>query len=98
MSNIDQHDPQTPEEWQWAIDMGRALELIDAAQQYGLVTGGPAVKHDRVAELTERAAKLGIVPHDDKYCIDMYLSENDNTPPRLAPGYRNPQLGRFGAG
>lgn len=55
-------DPHTPHEWQQAADAADFLLLLDAAQQYGLITGGEGVHVDRCTQILERAADRGIFP------------------------------------
>lgn len=55
-------DPQTPDEWQAAVDGADFLLFIDSAQQYGLITGGEGVNVDRCVEILERGADQGIFP------------------------------------
>lgn len=55
-------DPQTPDEWRAAIDAADFLLLLDAARQYGVITGGPVVAVDRCIEILERGADLGFFP------------------------------------
>ncbi len=58
-------EPQTPQEWQEAIDTAEVLVRLDAARQYGLVTGGPAVNVSRCEELLRRGEALGYTPTAD---------------------------------
>jgi len=55
-------DPQTPDEWQAAVDADDFLLLVDSAQQYGLITGGEGVNVERCVALLERGADQGIFP------------------------------------
>jgi len=55
-------DPRSPDEWQDAVDSADVLLLIDAAQQYGLVTGGPKVNIARCNELLAAGAEGGVFP------------------------------------
>jgi hypothetical protein len=55
-------DPQTPQEWQEAADTAHILLAIDAARQYGLVTGGPELNEQRCIEILLRAEALGFKP------------------------------------
>lgn len=59
-------DPQTPEQWQEAIDAADFLILVDAAVQYGLVEmgGGGAVNVDRCLDILLRGAEMGIYPSE----------------------------------
>lgn len=58
-------DPQTPAEWQEAIDVAKFFLALDDARLYGLVRGGPEVDADRCVELLERGAAMGITPSPD---------------------------------
>jgi hypothetical protein len=59
-------DPKTPEEWQAAVDGAHFLLCVDAARQYGLITGGPTVHADRCVEILERGKLLGYEPKEIK--------------------------------
>ncbi len=67
------HDPQTPVEWQEAVDVAHMLLTIDSARQYGLIKGGPAVNVDRCAEIIKRGAALGFVPAPIDQLAQRYL-------------------------
>jgi hypothetical protein len=58
-------NPATRKEWQDAVDAAAGAITLEAARQYGLVTGGPEVNMARCDEIIERAAKLGIQPSPD---------------------------------
>jgi hypothetical protein len=55
-------DPESPPEWRAAAACADALLHLDAARQYGLVTGGPGVDVDRCLDLLARAKARGIEP------------------------------------
>jgi DNA-binding XRE family transcriptional regulator len=55
-------DPQTPDEWQAAVETADFLLLLDSAIQYGLVVGGPTIDADRCLDLLHRGASRGIYP------------------------------------
>lgn len=57
--------PGTPAEWQDAADAAHFFLLLDAARQYGLVTGGPGVNVDRCVAILDLAAARGIRPRPD---------------------------------
>lgn len=57
-------DPQTPEQWRMAAAMAQACIVLDAARQYGLVTGGPGVNLNRCLEVVARAKARDIVPSE----------------------------------
>lgn len=54
-------DPQTPQEWQAAVDSAELFLLIDSAKRYGLITG-PKVNADRCDEILSRGRRLGYSP------------------------------------
>jgi hypothetical protein len=58
-------DPETRGEWQDAVDAAHALLAVDAAKQYGLVTGGPTVNVERCTDVLRRGALMGIQPNAD---------------------------------
>lgn len=62
-------DPLTNEEWQDAADWAELLLLIDSAQKYGLITGGPKANVDRCVEILGQAKRRGITPttHTDEH-------------------------------
>lgn len=60
-------DPQTPEEWQVAVDGANAALLVDSARQYGLITGGPIVNVERCIEILERGKALGYLPKEIEF-------------------------------
>ena len=67
-------EPNTPEEWQTAVDAADALLRLDAARTYGLVTGGPEVDAERCWELIYRAQEEhGIQPSED--AVERLLAE-----------------------
>ena len=55
-------DPQTPEEWQEAVNAAEFLLLIDSARQYGLIEGGPKVNGRRADAILDRGRRLGYLP------------------------------------
>lgn len=58
-------EPETPEEWQEAVDAAKAMLEIDDARKYGLVRGGPPVDVARIEEILERGKQLGYTPAPD---------------------------------
>lgn len=58
-------DPETPEEWQTAVDTAHGLLAVHSARAYGLIAGGPIVDVDRCAEIIRRGADQGITPSVD---------------------------------
>jgi hypothetical protein len=57
-SRIRGHDPESPAEWQEAVDTAHFLLLLDSARQYGLVEGGPAVDIERCEAILKRGAEM----------------------------------------
>jgi hypothetical protein len=55
-------DPQTPAEWQQAVDAAAGLRAIEDCRMYGLITGGPKGNPERCDEILDRGAELGITP------------------------------------
>lgn len=55
-------DPESPAEWQDAVEWAETGLLQESAIAYGLVTGGPTVNADRCVEILKRGAALGYVP------------------------------------
>ncbi len=55
-------NPQTPEEWQNAVDAADALLHIHSAVCYGLVTGAPTINVERCEQLLENARRRGVTP------------------------------------
>lgn len=58
-------DPQTPYEWQEAVDMADVLLQVDAARAYGLVKGGPPVDVARCEQILADGRARGIHPSPD---------------------------------
>jgi hypothetical protein len=54
--------PQTPAEWQEAVNQAHFWLLVDSARQYGLITGGPEVNLNRCEEILEKGKAQGIEP------------------------------------
>lgn len=57
-------DPRSPDEWQSVVDSADVLLLIDSAQQYGLVVGGPKVNIARCNEMLAAGAEGGFFPSE----------------------------------
>lgn len=58
-------EPQTPEEWQTAVELADYYLRLDAERQYGLVFGGQAVDVDRCAEILQLGESIGVIPRPD---------------------------------
>ena len=65
LSRVKAVSPQTPEEWQTAVDAAEGALALDSCRQYGLVTGGPKVNVNRCCEIIDAGRKRGIVPSPD---------------------------------
>lgn len=57
-------DPDTPEQWQEAVDMAKSLLMVHSAKSYGLVAGGPNVNVERCEQLLRDGARIGFIPDD----------------------------------
>lgn len=55
-------EPNSPAEWQGAVDVAYVMLLIDSAKLYGLVSGGPEVNVERAQDIIRRGEELGVVP------------------------------------
>ncbi len=58
-------DPDTPEQWQEAVDAAYVVMSIDSARKYGLIVGGPEIDEERCLETIRRGALYGIAPSAD---------------------------------
>ena len=68
-------DPETPEEWQYAVTAAHVLVMIDSAKKYGLVRGGPVINVDRCEWLLMEGRALGYEPREDDETIRAVLAE-----------------------
>jgi hypothetical protein len=79
-------DPETPSEWQDAVDGAHAALALHAAHEYGLIArveyGGPrdgmeigdaGVNVERCEEILIRGAEMGYTPSED--AIERFVSE-----------------------
>ena len=57
-----ERDPQTPAEWQEAVDAAAFFLALQSCRLYGLITGGPNVDADRCQEILKRGKALGVAP------------------------------------
>ena len=63
MSDVDAPQlPQSPEEWQEAVDLAHGFIAIESARAYGLVQGGPRCDVGRCEEILTRGADRGYTP------------------------------------
>lgn len=58
-------DPETPKQWQTAVDGAAGALALHAARLYGLVQGGPQVHVRRCLEILEQGKARGITPRAD---------------------------------
>lgn len=65
--------PHTPTEWQAAVDAAEACLCLDAARQYGLVTGGAVVNVARAVDLLRAGKVRGFEPAPD--AIERFIAE-----------------------
>jgi hypothetical protein len=62
MSKKTKRDPQTPKEWQEAVDTAAGLRALHDVQLYGLIDGISDVNLKRCAYILEQGANRGIQP------------------------------------
>lgn len=68
--------PRTVAEWQYAADLAELCLSLDAARQFGLVTGGPTFNLDRIDWLLEQAeARHGITPAPSDELLGRFIAE-----------------------
>lgn len=70
--------PQTPAEWQAAVDLAYACLLLDRARQFGLVTALPRVNVPRCEEVLALGRARGFEPANE--AVDRLLAEVKNRP------------------
>jgi hypothetical protein len=70
-------DPQTPAEWQDAVDAAHAALALESARMYGLVEGGPQVNVDRCVEIVDAGKERGVTPRDD--AVERFIRDVDGT-------------------
>lgn len=71
-------EPESPAEWQEALDAAMASRLLADCKMYGLIEGGPNVNVSRCDEIIERAQALGLRPskRDVELAIEMVREIN----------------------
>lgn len=69
--------PQSPAEWQHAVDAAEFYLLFDSARQYGLVAGGPVINAERCSDLLIRGAALGYQPAPHHTLVARFLARGD---------------------
>ncbi len=55
-------NPQTPEEWQQAVDTAAGARVVADCLMYGLLQGGPRINVRRCDQILARGKKRGITP------------------------------------
>lgn len=72
-------DPQPNDEWQDAVDLASTCLAIDAARQYGLVTGGSEINVERCAEIVAAGAARGITPSEGhiERCMERIVADQE---------------------
>ena len=80
-------DPETPNEWQLAVDAADACLALDAARQYGLVAGGPKVDVERALWIVAQGKLRGIQPRPDaiKNFLAEIMRQDLGLPPKTPP-------------
>ncbi|HEV8502513.1 MAG TPA: hypothetical protein VGR63_13110 [Casimicrobiaceae bacterium] len=70
-------DPQNDAEWREAMAAAHACLALDAAREYGLVTGGPGINVRRCEEMIRRGEARGVrlTESDIDHAIDHLISE-----------------------
>lgn len=58
-------EPETDVDWQEAADAAHGALVLDAAREYGFVTGGPKVNVERCERVLSAAKTRGITPARD---------------------------------
>lgn len=58
--------PDTPAEWQEAVDLADAMLVVHSARCYGLIAGGPKIDPDRCDDLLREARSRGFRPRPDE--------------------------------
>ena len=78
-------DPQTPEEWQQAVDAAAGARALADCMMYGLITG-PGIDVARCDEILERGAALGVRPSrgDTELAIELATAINQEEAPGSA--------------
>jgi hypothetical protein len=56
------HDPETPQQWQEAVDAAAFFLAFDSARQYGLIASGMKLNLERCEKLISEGKKRGIEP------------------------------------
>ena len=65
-------NPQTPEEWQEAVDTAHVLLLVQSARAYGLIRTTLDVDVGRCEEILRQGQAHGITPRPD--AVERFLT------------------------
>jgi hypothetical protein len=78
-------EPETPAEWHDAVVWAETLLTLDAAKQYGLLTGGPRIDVARCQDLKTRGNAAGYFATngDIDSCIHALIEELHANPATL---------------
>lgn len=71
---LEKRDPETPEEWQEAVDVAAFLRMLHDCKLYGLIEGGPETNIDRCDDILERGSSMGIRPVSEDQLIERYAA------------------------
>jgi len=66
-------DPETPMEWQEAVNAAEFFLEIESCKLYGLLSGGTPVNFDRCEEILSRGRKLGYVPASTVELVQQFV-------------------------
>lgn len=67
-------NPETPEQWQKAVNLADLFLTLEAAKTYGLIYGGPEIDMARCIELLRQGETMGILPQTEQK-IDQLIRE-----------------------
>ena len=56
------HDPETPQQWQEAVDAAQGILALEYARLLGLMTNTNEINVERCAAILTRGAELGVTP------------------------------------
>lgn len=71
-----QKEPQTPQEWQVAVDAAQGILATAFIQALGLIEGGPKYNLARCIDVLERGRDMGIEPNET--AIQDWIAETTN--------------------
>jgi hypothetical protein len=72
-------EPQTPEEWQEAVNAAAGARAVADCKLYGLLVGGPNINVRRCDQILARGRKQGITPSHpiDELAVAFVLAFNN---------------------